>query len=135
MNDEQSKRLADAADALVQAADALEEARAAAADARFDSEVERDRQAASQQLAGKVDGAGKRIEEAVRKGTTAAGASGRSGGYQLFRQASAAVRDGRALGRTIGDQDGSAAKRTRAEEAIKQLDDALEAAAGLVFPA
>lgn len=135
MNDEQSKRLADAADALVQAADALEEARAAAADSRFDSEQERDRQAASQQLVAKVDGAAKRIEEAIRKGTTAAGAAGRSGGYQLYRQGSGSVRKGRTLGRTIADQDGTSAKRTRADEALQQLDEALEAAAGLVFPA
>src|SRR4051794_15902514 len=50
MNDEQSKRLADAADALLQASDAIEEAREAAGDKRFESEFERERVAALQQL-------------------------------------------------------------------------------------
>lgn len=133
MNDEQSKRMAEAAEAIVHAAEALEDARDAANDRRFDSEQERDRLAASQQLGNRVDGAAKRIEEAARKGAIAAGAALRAGGFKRYRDAAATAKQGRALGRTIADQDGSPAKRARAEEAITKLEEALLIASELVF--
>ncbi len=131
MNEEQSKRLADASDALVQAA--LDEARELLTDRRFESEQERDRTSAGQNLGSKVDGAAKKIEDAIRKGAVAAGATGRAAGWERYREASAAAREGRALARTIADQDGSASKRSRGEEAIGRLDAALGAAVRLVF--
>ncbi|MBI2764492.1 MAG: hypothetical protein HYX53_01130 [Chloroflexi bacterium] len=133
MNDEQSKRLADAADAVIAATEALDEARDALADKRFDGEQERDRVAAGQQLSSKLDNAGKRIEESIRKGTIAAAAIGRTGAYQRYRDAWAAVREGRALGRSAADQDGAANKRARGQEAADKLDTALTGAAFIVF--
>jgi len=133
MNDEQSKRIADAADAIVQAAEALVDARDDANDRRFESEVERERTAAAAQLMRELDAAGKRIEDAVRKAAVAGAAAGRTGAFQKYQQASRAVREGRRLARTITDQDGSANRKARGEEAISQLEEALEAAASLIF--
>jgi hypothetical protein len=134
MNDEQSKRLADAADALISAADALDEARDAVGDRRFESEQERERLAAAQQMGSRLDNAGKRVEEALRKGAIAAAATGRPGVWLSFREAVAAAREARAMGKSSADADGSAAKRARGEEAWDRLDVALEAAAKLVYP-
>jgi hypothetical protein len=133
MNEEQSKRTADAAEAIVSAAEALDEAREASNDRRFDSEQERDRQAATQQLGSRVESAAKRIDEAVRKGAVAAAVAGRAGGFDRYREAAAAAREGRALGRTISDQDGTPARRARAEEALERLAQALQTASELVF--
>ncbi|MCC7366636.1 MAG: hypothetical protein IT303_19920 [Dehalococcoidia bacterium] len=133
MNEEQSKRLADAADSLVQAAEALDDARELLTDTRFESEQDRDRVAASQNLASRVDNAAKRIQDAIRKGVVAGGATGRPGAYQRYREATLAAREGRALARTISEQDGSASKRTRGEEAIARLETALDVAVMLVF--
>jgi hypothetical protein len=133
VNDEQSKRLSDAADAIISASDAMAEARDALADKRFESDQERDRTQAIQQVAGKVDNAGKRIDDALRKAVIACAALAREGAYQRYLEATALVREGRALGKTAPDQDGSAAKRERAEAAISSLDKALAAAASLVF--
>lgn len=133
MNDEQSKRLSEAADALIQAGDALEEARATLSDARFDSQVERDRIAAASQMSSKLDAAGKRIDDAVRKGTIAAAALARAGAYQRYRDATAAIREGRALARISSEQDGSANKRAKGEESLARLDAGLTSAAVIVF--
>ena len=133
MNDEQSKRLSDAADAVIQASDALDEARDALGDKRFDSDLERERLQAAQQMTGKIDAAAKRIEEAVRKGTIAAATLDRGGAYARYREAIGAVRSGRTTGKAAGDQDGSTNKRARATEAVDMLDAALAAAAVMVF--
>jgi len=133
MNDEQSKRLSDAADAVIQASDALDEAREALGDKRFDSDLERERLQAAQQMTGKIDAAAKRIEEAVRKGTIAAAALDRGGGYVRYREAIGAVRSGRTTGKAAGDQDGSVNKRARGTEAVATLDAALSSAAAIVF--
>ncbi len=133
MNDEQSKRIADAADAVISATDSLDEVREALADKRFDSEQERDRTQAVQQVASKLDNAGKKIDEALRKGTVASAALGRNAIFPRFRQASVAVKEGRSLARTAADQDGTAAKRQRAEESLAKLDAAVVTAASIVF--
>jgi hypothetical protein len=133
VNDEQSKRLADAADALITASEALEDARDALSDKRYESEQERERVAAAGQMSSKIDNAGKRIEDSIRKGTIAAAATGRAGAYKQYRDAWAAVREGRALGKTAADQDGTANKRARGQEALDRLDSALNGAAVIVF--
>jgi hypothetical protein len=133
LNDEQSKRLSDAADAVIQASDALDEARDALSDKRYDSELERERLQAAQQMTGKIDAAAKRIEEAVRKGTIAAAALDRGGAYARYREAMAAVRSGRTTGKAAGEQDGSVNKRASGTEAVALLDTALAEAAAIVF--
>jgi hypothetical protein len=134
MNDEQSKRLSDAADAIIQASDALNEARDSLADRRFDSDQERERMAAAQQMTSRLDAAGKRIEEALRKAAVASAASGRGGAWEAYRQAVLHTRQGRTLAKSALDADGSGPKRTRGEEAWKLLNGALESSASLVFP-
>ncbi|HEY4668824.1 MAG TPA: hypothetical protein VIH05_03515 [Tepidiformaceae bacterium] len=133
MNEEQSKRLAEAAEAVLQAADALDDAGNAITDRRFESEQERDRLQAAQQMASKIDSAGKRVEDALRRGTIAAAALGRPGAYLRYREATAAARDGRAMGRLAADLDGTANKRAKGEEALVRLDTALAAAAIIIF--
>jgi hypothetical protein len=133
MNDEQSKRLSDAADALIQASDALDDARDAMNDPRFDSTVERERLSAGQQMSSKLDNAGKRIDDAVRRGTIAAAALARAGAYQRYRESTTAVREGRALARMANDQDGTTAKRAKAQEGLERLEAALTSAAVIVF--
>jgi TonB family protein len=95
MNEEQSKRLSEAAESILQASEALEEARDAIGDRRFESDQERDRSAAAQQMTSRLDNAGKRIEDAVRKGTVAAAAGLRPGAFARYREAWTAVREGR----------------------------------------
>lgn len=133
MNDEQSKRLSEAADAVIQAGDAVDDARDSLNDKRFDSELERERIQAGQQIANKLDGAGKKVEDALRRGTVAAAALGRPGAYARFQEAKAAAREGRSLGKSAAEQDGTANKRARAQEATEKLDAALKAAAAIVF--
>lgn len=133
MNDEQSKRLSDAADAVIAASDALDEARDALADRRFESELERERMQAAQQMTSKIDNAAKRIEDAVRKGTVAAAAMARTGSYARYREAIDAVKAGRAAGKAAGEQDGTVNKRARGTEAVGLLDAALNHAAAIVF--
>lgn len=133
MNEEQSKRLSDAADAVILATIALDEIHDSANDPRFDSTVERDRVSAAQQMANKLDGAGKRIDEAVRKGTIAAASVASPGAFTRYREATAAVREGRALARAVPDQDGTANKRAKGQEALARLEAALASAAAIVF--
>lgn len=133
MNDEQSKRLSEAAEALISAADSLDEARATLNDQRFDSEQERERTTAAQQMAGRLDNAGKRIEEAIRKAAVACAATAQPGAWLRYREAMAAAREGRSLARSAVDADGSAQKKARGEEAWTRLDGALQSAAGLVY--
>ncbi len=133
MNDEQSKRLSDAADAVVSASEALDEAREALADRRFDSDLERERMQAAQQMTSKIDSAAKRIDEAVRKGTIAAAALARTGAYARYREAIDAVKSGRAAGKAAGEQDGTVNKRAKGTEAVSLLDAALGHAAAIVF--
>jgi hypothetical protein len=133
MNDEQSKRLSEAADAVIQASEALEDARESLNDKRFDGDVERDRIAAGQQVASKLDAAGKKIEDAIRRGTIAAAALARAGAYAKYREATAAAREGRALARSAAEQDGAANKRARGQEALTKLEAALASAATNVF--
>jgi hypothetical protein len=134
MNEEQSKRLSDAAESLLQASDALDEARDAVNDKRFESEAERDRAAAASQMANRLDSAGKRIEDAIHKGTVAAAALARAGGYVRYREAIAAAREGRSLSKSAPEQDGSANKRAAGLEALTKLEAALAGAAAIVFP-
>lgn len=134
MNDEQSKRLSDAAEMLVQAWEALDEARAMFSDRRFESEQERERMVAGQQMAARLDNAGKRIEEAVRKAAIAAAAAGRPGAWLRYQESIAAAREGRQLGRAASEADGSANKRARGQEAWDRLSAAAEEAAAMVFP-
>jgi hypothetical protein len=133
MNDEQSKRLADAADALMTAADALDEARDATMDPRFDRDLERERLAAAQQMGQRIDNAGKRIEEAVRKGTAASAAAGRGGAWIRHRTATASAREGRMLARQAMEADGITNKRAGADDAVMKLEEALAMAAIIVF--
>jgi hypothetical protein len=133
MNDEQSKRLSDAADALIQASDALEESRETMNDRRFESEQERERTQAAQQMASKLDAAGKKVDDAVRKCTVAAAATGRPGTFAAYKAADAAIREGRGLARRAGDQDGTQAKKAMATEAMTKIEGALDNAATIVF--
>lgn len=133
MNEDQSKRLGEAADAVISAAEALEEARAALEDKRFESEQERERLQACQQVASRLDGAAKRIEEALRKGTVASAASGRTGAYPRYVGGAEAAREGRATARLSMEQDGTVAKRAMARESLAQLEAALTTAAAIVF--
>jgi len=133
MNEEQSKRLADAAEAILNATDALDEAREALGDRRFDSEQERERTQAIQQVSNRLDNAGKRVEDSLRKSVIAAATLGREGSYERYRSASAASREGRTLAKTATDQDGTLARRQRAEESLSRLDVALATAAALLF--
>lgn len=134
MNEEQSKRLAEAADSLLQATDSLEDARDVVNDKRFDSDSDRDRSAAAIQMANKLDSAGKRIEEALRKATVAAAALARNGAYARYVEGVHAAREGRALARRSSDQDGSDNKRAAGQEALGKLEAALQIAAHLTFP-
>lgn len=133
MNEEQSKRLADAADAILNATDALDEARETLGDRRFDSEQERERAQAIQQAVNRLDSAAKRVDDSLRKAVVAAAALGREGSYPRYRAAAAASREGRSLAKTAADQDGTAARRQRAEESLSRLDLALASAAALIF--
>lgn len=133
MNEEQSKRLADAAEAVISAADALEEARAALDDAKFNSDQERDRTQAIQQATSRLDTARKKLEDALRKGAVASVAAGRQGMFARYQGASAAVREARTTAKNAAEQDGTQAKRTMALEALGQLETALNTSAALVF--
>lgn len=133
MNEEQSKRLSEAADAVILATAAIDDIHDSLSDPRFDSAVERERVSAAQQVANKLDNAGKRIEDAVRKGTIAAASVASPGAYTRYREATAAVREGRALARAVTDQDGTANKRAKGQEALTRLEAALANAAAIVF--
>lgn len=133
MNEEQSKRLADAADTILNAADALEDAREALADRRFDSDQERERAQAIQQVASRLENAGKRIDDSLRKSVVAAATLGREASYDRYRAATASSREGRQLARSAADQDGTAARRQRAEDSLTRLEAALSTAAALTF--
>ena len=133
MNDEQSRRLGEAADLLVLAADALDDARETLNDARFGRELERDRTAAAQQLASRTDAAGKRIEEALRKACSASAANGRTATWAAYRTALAAAHAGRLLARAVPDADGTEKRQAAAREAMASLEGALQVAADLVF--
>ncbi|HEX6030220.1 MAG TPA: hypothetical protein VFY90_02235 [Tepidiformaceae bacterium] len=133
MNDEQSKRLSEAADTLVQAWEALDEAREALGDRRFESDQERERMVAAQQMASRLDNAGKRIEDALRKGAIAAAAAGRTGAWPRYQESIVAAREGRQTGKSAQEADGVANKRARGQEAWERLNEAAEGAATLVF--
>lgn len=133
MNEEQSKRLSDAANAVITAADALQDARDSLGDKRFGSEQERERLQAAQQTANRIDQAGKRVDEALRKAAVAALALLREGAYEHYLEAAAVAREARAMARSAPDQDGTAAKRERAEQALASLEAVLRTAAGFAF--
>lgn len=133
MNEDQSKRLAEAADSVLNAADALEEAREALNDRRFESEQDRERTQAVQHVVNRLDGAARRIDDALRKAIVAAATLDREGLYDRYRSGSAAVREARNLARTAPDQEGAAARRERAGESLARLDAAMTTAAGVVF--
>jgi len=133
MNEEQTKRLAEAAESLLQATTALDDARDAVNDRRFDSETERDRTTAATQMANRLENAGKRIDDAIHKGTIAAAALARPGAFQRYKDGAAAVQEGRGLGRAAPEQDGAANKRASGQQALARLEQALATAATIVF--
>ena len=133
MNDEQSKRVADAADAVLQANEALSEARDSTKDPRLESTQDRDRTQAAQQMASRLDNAAKRIEDALRRGALAAATLGTPGAFARYSEAVAAARSGRETARSIQDADGTPAKVGAAEVALGQLATAVEGAIALVF--
>ncbi len=133
MNEEQSKRLADAADAVIQSAEAAAEAAEALEDPRFASEQERDRTQAAQQVASKLENAGKKVHDALRKGAVAAAASGRAGVYEAYQAGAAAASTSRDEAKAIGNEDGSANKQAKAQQSRESLETALNAAVKLVF--
>ncbi len=133
MNDEQSKRLSEATDALILANDALKDARDACNDARFERDTDRERLAAAQQMGSKVDAAAKRLEEAVRRSTVAAAANGRAGAWPRYQEAVAKAREGRAKAKSVPESDGVPARRTAATEGVALMEAALAQAAAIVF--
>ena len=133
MNDEQSKRLAEAADAVLQANEALSEASESMNDPRLESGQDRERSRAAQQLASRLDNAAKRIEDGLRRGALAAATLGTPGAFARYREAVAAARAAREAARAIPDADGTAQKREAADAAMQQLTTALEGATALVF--
>jgi len=133
MNEGQSKRVADAADAVLQSAEAVAEATAALADPKFSSEQERDRSQAAQQAASKLDNAGKRIQEALKKGAIAAASNGQPGTYGAYQAGAAAAGASRDDAKAIANEDGSANKQAKATQSMEGLEVALAAAVGLVF--
>ncbi len=133
MNEEESRRVSLAAEAVLRATDSLEEARTALRDERWDSGQERDRQQAAGTAAGRLEKAAGKIEEALRRGAVAAAVSGRNGAYPRYRGAATALREGRAAARSSREQDGTQARRARAEEALEQLEAALTTAAALAL--
>lgn len=133
MNDEQSKRLAEAAEAVLRATDAIEDARAAFEDPRFESDQERIRLQAAQQVVSRLDAAGKRVDDGLRKAAIACAALGRDGAYGRFREARATLQQGQAATSSVMNEDGIVAKRTKAQEAMGLLESALAGAAALVF--
>lgn len=133
MNDEQSKRLAEAADAVLLANEALSEASESMHDPRLESGQDRERSRAAQQLASRLDNAAKRIEDSLRRGALAAATLGTPGAFARYREAVAAARGAREAARIIPDADGTAQKREAADAAMQQLTTALEGAIALVF--
>ena len=133
MNDEQSKRLAEAAEAVLRASDALDEVRAALADKRFESDQERMRLQAAQQVVSRLDAAGKRVDDGLRKAAVACAALGRDGAYARFREARGTLQQGQTAASSVMNEDGIAAKRAKAEEALGLLESAVAGAASLVF--
>lgn len=133
MNEEQTKRLADAAEAVLSASDSLDDARETLADRRYESEQERERLQAIQQSVNKIDQCAKRAEEALRKGVVAAATRGGPSAYPRYREGISAAREARTLAKSAPDQDGTLARRQRAEEAIGKLQAAVTIAASFVF--
>ncbi len=134
MNEEQSKRLAEAADAVLQSAEAVEEASAALSDPRFESDQERDRTQAAQQAASKLENAAKRTQDALRKAAVAAASSAQVGVYEIYQGGATAAAASRDAAKGISNEDGSANKQARAQQSMESLRTALAAAVGLVFP-
>ncbi len=135
MNDEQSRRLAEAADAIIAASDALEEARVSTDDGTFAKEFERERLAAAQRMAARVEVAARKTEEAVRRATIAGAATAAPGGWPQHIEAVTAVRRAKAAVKSVPDADGSVARRDLGLQAIESLNQALALAAVLVFHA
>jgi hypothetical protein len=133
MNDEQSKRVAEAAEALIQANDSLEEARDALRADRFERDSERERANAAQQLTSRIDAAGRRVEEALRRAAISSAALGRSGAWAPYRSAVGGVREARASVRGPADPSEVDARRAAGELAVARLDEGLSVAAGMVF--
>ena len=136
MNDEQTKRVAEAAEALIQANDSLEEARDALRPERLEKDSDRERANALQQLTSRVDAAGRRVEEALRRATIASAALGKAGTWEPYRTAVASVREARATVRIPAtDASDASARRAVLESAITRLSEGLSSAAGMVFGA
>jgi hypothetical protein len=135
MNEEQARRRAEATEAIILAADVLDDAREAVNDSRSSRELERDRMSAAQQMASRIETAGKRIEDALRKACVAAAVNGRADAWSTFRVAQASVREARAKAKAAPDADGAGAKQNSGREAVERLAAAIETAAALVFAA
>ena len=134
MNEEQSKRLADAADAVIQSSEAVAEAADALSDPRFSGEQERDRTQAAQQAANKLENGGKKVQDALRKAAVAAASSATAGVYERYQAGAAAAAASRDGAKAIANEDGSANKQAKAQQSMESLDAALASAVSLVFP-
>jgi hypothetical protein len=133
MNEEQTKRLAEAAEAFWQASELLMEAAEATCDARFEKDAERERIAAGQLMLSKLDNASKRIEDALKKSVVAAAACGRPGAWDLAREGLDELRAARRITGEARDTDGSGNKRDKARVAVASLTNAMQAMQQLVF--
>jgi hypothetical protein len=133
VNEEQSKRLAEAAEAIMLAREALDEATDALDDRRFESENERERSMAAGQLGNRADAAAKRLDDAIRRATSAAAATGSPGAFERYTTARAAVREGRALAKPSSEQDSPGERRSRIREAVGAFERAFTTTARGVF--
>ena len=133
MNDEQSRRLAEAADAIIGAGEAIEEARASTDDSAFGKELERERAAAAQRMASRIEAAARKTEDALRKATVAAATVETPNAWSAYRDAVTAIRAARTAARSAPDADGSANRRDMGGQAVERLTHALTAAAAMTF--
>jgi hypothetical protein len=131
MNDEQSRRLSLAADAVLKASRALEEAREAVAGTRSETTQDRERQQAAGRAAARLEAAARRIEDALHRGAVAAATLGRTGAYPRYQGALQSLREGRETARSLR-QPGVAALE-RSEDALARIEAALNTAAALTF--
>ncbi|MFN0095725.1 MAG: hypothetical protein ACKVVT_13230 [Dehalococcoidia bacterium] len=132
MNDEQTKRLADAADAFWQARELLAEAVEATCAAGFDG-AERERVSAGQVMLNRLEAAIKRNDDALKKAAIAAAACGRPGAWDRIKAGIEQLRSARKAAGEARDADGSLNKREKAKQAISALEEALDAMQQLVF--
>lgn len=134
MNEEQARRLAQAAEAFVEALAALAEARAASFANDLEASLERVRQQAARRAATALEQAARRLEEAATRTAVALAALRLAGAFAAVRRTLETAREVRARSRTIPDADGGAARRSAAQAALEELERASEELARLLFP-